>query len=102
MKQGESIREIYPSSCKTMLQRPLFLSGVSAGFPSPADDYLDRKLDLNEYLIKNQAATFFVRVAGDSMTGAGIPRPGHQRRNGTGNLGGCNLCHPCALAAALF
>jgi DNA polymerase V len=72
MKQGESIREIYPSSCKTMLQRPLFLSGVSAGFPSPADDYLDRKLDLNEYLIKNQAATFFVRVAGDSMTGAGI------------------------------
>jgi DNA polymerase V len=72
MKKSPSIREIYPSSCKAILQRPLFLSGVSAGFPSPADDYLDRKLDLNEHLIKNPAATFFVRVAGDSMTGAGI------------------------------
>ncbi|MBU4261354.1 MAG: translesion error-prone DNA polymerase V autoproteolytic subunit [Proteobacteria bacterium] len=52
--------------------RPLFSSGVSAGFPSPADDYIDRELDLNEYLITNPAATFFVRVAGDSMIGAGI------------------------------
>lgn len=67
-----SIKEIYPSACGIALQRPLFLSGVSAGFPSPADDYLDRKLDLNRHLIKNPAATFFVRVAGDSMTGAGI------------------------------
>ena len=67
-----SIKEIYPATCDTVLQRPLFLSGVSAGFPSPADDYLDRKLDLNEHLVKNPAATFFVRVAGDSMTGAGI------------------------------
>ncbi len=67
-----SIKEIYSPDCDNPLERPLFLSGVSAGFPSPADDYLDRKLDLNEYLVKNQAATFFVRVAGDSMTGAGI------------------------------
>lgn len=52
--------------------RPLFSSGVSAGFPSPADDYIDRELDLNEYLIANPVATFFVRVAGDSMIGAGI------------------------------
>jgi DNA polymerase V len=66
------IREIFPAACGVSLHRPLFLSGVSAGFPSPADDYLDRKLDLNEHLIKNPAATFFVRVAGDSMTGAGI------------------------------
>jgi len=72
MEKSSSIREIHSSSCKTILQRPLFLSGVSAGFPSPADDYLDRKLDLNEHLVKNPAATFFVRVAGDSMTGAGI------------------------------
>ena len=72
INKSSSIREIYPSSCGTILQRPLFLSGVSAGFPSPADDYLDRKLDLNEYLVKNPAATFFVRVAGDSMIGAGI------------------------------
>ena len=67
-----SIKEIYPSICDITQQRPLFLSGVSAGFPSPADDYLDRKLDLNEHLVKNPASTFFVRVAGDSMTDAGI------------------------------
>jgi len=66
------IKEIFSATCSTSLLRPLFLSGVSAGFPSPADDYLDRKLDLNEHLIKNPAATFFVRVAGNSMTGAGI------------------------------
>ena len=71
-QETSSIREIFPASCGISLQRPLFLSGVSAGFPSPADDYLDRNLDLNEHLVKNPAATFFVRVAGDSMTGAGI------------------------------
>jgi len=70
--KSSSIREIFPAACDISLRRPLFLSGVSAGFPSPADDYLDRKLDLNEHLVKNPAATFFVRVAGDSMTGAGI------------------------------
>lgn len=69
---GASIKAIYPSAHDIAFQGPLFLSGVSAGFPSPADDYLDRKLDLNEHLVKNPAATFFVRVAGDSMTGAGI------------------------------
>lgn len=51
---------------------PLFQSVVPAGFPSPADDYLDKKLDLNEYLVKHPAATFFVRVSGDSMIDAGI------------------------------
>ena len=71
-EKGSSIKEIYPSTSNIAFQRPLFLSGVSAGFPSPADDYLDRKLDLNEHLVKNPASTFFVRVAGDSMTGAGI------------------------------
>jgi len=70
--KASSIREISPAACGASLPRPLFLSGVSAGFPSPADDYLDRKLDLNEYLVRNPAATFFVRVAGDSMLGAGI------------------------------
>jgi DNA polymerase V len=51
---------------------PLFLESVSAGFPSPADDYMEAKLDLNDLLIKNPAATFFVRVTGDSMVNAGI------------------------------
>ena len=51
---------------------PLFVSEVPAGFPSPAEDYIDKKLDLNEYLIRHPAATYFVRVSGDSMQGAGI------------------------------
>ena len=51
---------------------PLYLSPVKAGFPSPADDFIDRKLDLHEYLVHNEAATFFLRAQGDSMTGAGI------------------------------
>jgi DNA polymerase V len=47
-------------------------SSAACGFPSPADDYLDRPLDFNELLIENRAATFAVRVAGESMTGAGL------------------------------
>jgi DNA polymerase V len=45
---------------------------VPAGFPSPAEDYVDKSLDLNTYLVRNKAATFFFRVMGDSMTGARI------------------------------
>jgi DNA polymerase V len=56
----------------TKWARPLFLASVSAGFPSPAEDYIEGRLDLNRYLIKHPAATFFVRVAGDSMIDAGI------------------------------
>ena len=51
---------------------PFFLARVSAGFPSPADDYMESALDLNAYLVRNPAATFMVRVGGDSMAGAGI------------------------------
>lgn len=51
---------------------PLFLESVSAGFPSPADDYLEGKLDLNDLLVRNPTATFFVRVTGDSMIDSGI------------------------------
>ena len=43
-----------------------------AGFPSPADDYIEGSLDLNHHLIKHPAATFFVRVSGESMINAGI------------------------------
>ncbi|WP_419421183.1 LexA family protein [Legionella sp. D16C41] len=53
-------------------QFALYSSKVAAGFPSPADDYLESTLDLNEYLIKHPAATFMVRAQGDSMQGAGI------------------------------
>ena len=50
----------------------LFLSPVAAGYPSPAQDYTDGPLDLNEHLIANPAATFFVRASGESMQNAGI------------------------------
>ena len=47
-------------------------SPAECGFPSPADDYLDRPLDFNDLLIENPAATFAVRIAGESMKGAGL------------------------------
>jgi len=71
-KCDASIEEIYGYDQQSKIVRPLLLCGISAGFPSPADDYIDRLLDLNELLIKNPPATFFVKVAGDSMTGVGI------------------------------
>lgn len=49
-----------------MIARPLALSRVPAGFPSPAEDYVDRDLDLNEF-IEHPSATFFFRLEGDSM-----------------------------------
>lgn len=51
---------------------PYFEVGVPAGFPSPADDYVERPLDLHELLVEHPAATFFVRVEGDSMRGVGM------------------------------
>ncbi len=51
---------------------PLMCERVRAGFPSPAENYIEDQLDLNRYCVKNPPATFFVRVDGDSMTGAGI------------------------------
>ena len=51
---------------------PLYQSPVSAGFPSPADDYIEQDINLHDYLIKNPPATFLVRAEGDSMIGAGI------------------------------
>lgn len=51
---------------------PAFMSPVQAGFPSPADDYVENKLDLNALVIKHPTATFFVRVEGESMMDADI------------------------------
>ena len=65
---GAVYRLIERGSCEL----PFYSSRVSAGFPSPADDHLERRLDLNEHLIKNPAATFFVEVTGDSMLDEGI------------------------------
>jgi len=51
---------------------PLFLHNVPAGFPSPADDYIETALDLNKHLIDHPHSTFFVKVTGNSMLGANI------------------------------
>ena len=56
----------------TMNAKPKLSGSVVAGFPSPAEQYMEPPLDLNELLVKRPAATYFVRVSGDSMTGAGI------------------------------
>ena len=64
--------EVYINSTVKKITAVLFCARIPAGFPSPADDYIENSLDLNEYLVKHPAATFFVKVTGDSMTGAGI------------------------------
>ena len=61
-----------PFEKRTTLKLPLVSASVEAGFPSPADDHLERGIDLNEELIRNPAATFLVRVKGESMRDAGI------------------------------
>ncbi len=61
-----------PSMGAPRLPLPQFGHRIPAGFPSPADDYIEDRLDLNEYLIHHKEATFFLRVKGHSMTGAGI------------------------------
>ena len=74
MKTDDNIvklKFIKPST-KTKSELPLVEATVSAGFPSPADDYSEARLDLNKELISNESATFYARVKGDSMTLAGI------------------------------
>ena len=65
---GKKHKKLKKKNTKT----PLFFSPVQAGFPSPAQDFIERQLDLNEFLIHHPAATFFVRVAGDSMIDANM------------------------------
>jgi DNA polymerase V len=61
-----------PAMAAAKIALPLFTGKVAAGFPSPADDYVEKSLDLNELLVQKPAATFFVRAQGESMLGAGI------------------------------
>ena len=65
-------RVLFPAPLAPDLSTSMFGYKISAGFPSPADDYVEDKLDLNQLLIHNKAATFFLRVKGDSMINAGI------------------------------
>jgi DNA polymerase V len=67
-----NVEGVYFPDRATRWARPLFMTSVSAGFPSPAEDYVEGRLDLNRYLIRHPVATFYVRVTGDSMAGVGI------------------------------
>jgi DNA polymerase V len=66
------IRISHPCSELSQLERPLYGCRVRAGFPSPADDFIDQSLDLNEFLIKKPSATFFAWAEGDSLRDIGI------------------------------
>jgi len=64
--------QFFKTDVSTYLKLPFVVNGISAGFPSPADDFLDINIDLNKYLIKNPTTTFYGRVSGNSMIDAGI------------------------------
>ena len=70
--EESEIFDVFKPERKTKIKLPLYTDEISAGFPSPADDHLERKLDLNEYLIKNKSATFLIKVNGNSMIDAGV------------------------------
>lgn len=69
---NRAIAVFKPAQRPVKYRLPLFAGKVSAGFPSPAADYVDKSLDLNDLLVQKPAATFFVRAEGESMLGAGI------------------------------
>lgn len=61
-----------PDISARRIELPLFSSKVAAGFPSPADDYVEKRLDINEFLVDHTASTFFVTIKGDSMIDLGL------------------------------
>ena len=67
-----SVLDIFVSDNASQLELPIIQEGINAGFPSPAMDFEQAKIDLNRYLIKRPASTFFAKVKGNSMEGAGI------------------------------
>lgn len=67
-----NIIDIFSAETETALELPYVHEGISAGFPSPALDFVDLTIDLNRHLIKNPSATFYGRVKGESLKNAGI------------------------------
>lgn len=61
-----------PAEIRAIMPIPLFIDRVPCGFPSPAQDYVEQRIDLNELLIRRPSATYFIKVSGESMVGAGI------------------------------
>ena len=72
IKSDGSISKIWSADNSQGIELPFFDTKVQAGFPSPAEDHLEQRLDLNTLVIENPSATFFVRVAGESMKDVGI------------------------------
>lgn len=72
MNTGLWVTELFQFESNHSIVLPLFLTPVRAGFPSPAADFVDANLDLNQHLIQHPSASFFLRVEGNSMLGAGI------------------------------
>ncbi|MEA2103249.1 MAG: translesion error-prone DNA polymerase V autoproteolytic subunit [Candidatus Cloacimonadota bacterium] len=71
-KEKKIITRIFSAEIGKSLELPLIKTKIKAGFPSPASDYVESTLDLNEHLIQHPSATFFLRVEGNSMINAGI------------------------------
>lgn len=71
MKKSKTSLTIYTVDTETDMSLP-FVGGIKAGFPSPAQDYIESSIDLNKELIKHPSATFFARVTGDSLKDAGL------------------------------
>ena len=67
-----TVIDLYGAEADLALEIPYFSAGISAGFPSPALDFEDLKIDLNKHLIRNPSATFFGKVKGQSLKNAGI------------------------------
>ena len=85
--------ELLPLHLSELLELPISQSYVAAGFPSPAEDYLEDKINLQKVLIRNPTATYLVRVRGESMRDARL-RPAQHRTNRT------RLRHPPRLLPA--
>ncbi|CRH29222.1 Protein UmuD [Pantoea ananatis] len=67
-----NVELIRPANVSALLALPLFMERVPCGFPSPAQDYVEQRIDLNKLIVQHPSSTYFVRVSGESMTGAGI------------------------------
>jgi len=61
-----------PAEIRAILELPLFIERVPCGFPSPAQDYVEQRIDLNSLLVSHPSSTYFIRVSGDSMIDGGI------------------------------
>ena len=61
-----------PAELRAILSLPLFISRVPCGFPSPAQDYVEQRIDLNDLCVTHPSATYFIKVSGDSMIEGGI------------------------------